>query len=149
MKIKDGLRMMFFLFCALTTAILLFVALQAVFIFCEVMYSGIDLLKIISISFVSVLPTFVFFGKETVSRIKSIILRFLHFILTAGAVFGCLVLFEWIEPANAIWTVLFFLLTYISASIALEIRDKRLADKLTEKINAFQNTENETHNDQS
>ena len=147
MKLKEGLKILFHLFCALTTFIVLFIAFQAVFLNREASFGGIDLFKLISISFVSVLPSLIFLGQESASRRKSILLRSLHFILTAGAVFGCLLLYGWIDTASAMWTVLFFLVVYISASVVIEVRDKKLADKLNEKINAFHNSENETHND--
>jgi len=147
MKLKDALKTIFHLFCALTTFILLFIAIQGTFLNREASFDGVDLFKLISVSFVSVLPSLIFVGQETASRRKVIILRIIHFVLTAGAVFGCLIFYDWIDSASAVITVIFFLIVYITASVIIEIRDKKLADKLNERINAFHNTENETHRD--
>jgi hypothetical protein len=147
MNLKKWLKILFHLFCALTTFILLFVAFQGTFLNREISFSGIDLFKLVSISFVSVLPSFIYLGQENASHKKIIFLRSLHFILTAGAVFGCLILYGWIDSSTAIASILFFLITYITASVIIEIRDRKLANKLNEKINEFHNAENETHHD--
>jgi len=144
---KVELKILFFLFCSITTAIVLFVGVQATITDENITFTGIDLLKLVSVSFASTLPSLIFVGQRSTSRKKVIILSATHFILTAGAVFGLLILYEWIDAATAIYTVLCFLFVYVTAYTVIEIRGQRLAKRLNDKINAFHEAENETHDD--
>ena len=147
MSLKTKLRILFHLFCAITTAIVLYIAIESLIINPGFTLDGWYLLKIVSISFASTLPTLLLLGRETESRLLRILLLALHFILTLGAVFGLLVLYEWIDAENAIYVVLLFLLIYVAAYIGIEIRSRRLAARLNERINAFHKAENETHDE--
>ena len=147
MKLKTKLRILFHLFCAITTAIVLFIAVENLISVTGFAIDGWYLLKLVSISFASTLPTLLLLGRDTESRWIRILLLASHFILTLGAVFGLLVLYAWIDAENAIYTVLLFLVIYVTAYVGLEMRSRRLAAKLNERINAFRNAENETHGD--
>ena len=144
---KVELKILFFLFCSITTAIVLFVGTQAVISADDITFTGFDLLKLVSVSFASTLPSLIFVCQQSASRKKVIILSATHFILTAGSVFGLLVLYEWINATTAIYTVLCFLIVYVTAYTVIEIRGQRLAKRLNDKINAFHEAENETHDD--
>ena len=147
MKLKTKLRILFHLFCAITTAIVLYIAIESLILNPGFTIDGWFLLKMASVSFASTLPTLLLLGRDTESRWIRILLLALHFILTSGAVFGLLVLYEWIDAENAIYVVLLFLLIYVTAYVGLEIRSRRLAAKLNERINAFRKAENETHDE--
>jgi hypothetical protein len=145
MSLKNTLKTMFFLSCAVTTFLFLFIALQGVFFNLEISFSDMDMLKLISVSFASSLPTLIFAGQETAPHRRIIFLRILHFVLTAGAVFGLQIFYGFMDATNAAFVAVVFIVIYVTAYIIIEIREKRLADRLNEKINAFHNTENETH----
>jgi len=147
MKLKTKLRILFHLFCAITTALVLFIAIEDLIHFHALALDGWFLLKLVSVSFASTLPTLFLLGQDNVTRWIRMLLLALHFILTSGAVFGLLILYEWIDAENALYTVLFFLVIYVTAYVGLEIRSRRLAAKLNERINAFRNADNETHDD--
>jgi len=137
---------MFYLSCVVTTSILFFLGLRGMIIIQEP-FDGADMLKLISVAFAGSMPTLIFVGKETTSRWKTIIVTSLHFVLTAGTVFGLLIFYEFIDATNTIFVAVVFLVIYITAYAVIEIRQKRLADKLNEKINAFHNAKNETHHE--
>ena len=147
MSLKNTLKTMFYLSCAVTTFLLLFIALQGVFLNSELAFSGMDMLKLMSIAFASSLPTLLFIGQEEASHRRIIIIRILHFVLTAGTVFGLQTIYGVMNAANAIFVAVVFLVIYITAYIIIEIRERKLADKLNERINAFHSAENETHDD--
>lgn len=147
MSLKQWLKTLFLLFCCVTTFLLLLIALQGVFLYPDLALGGMDMLKLMSISFASVLPSLIFLGSEKASRLKVIFLRILHFILTAGTVFGLQIIYGFMDATNAVYVAIVFLVIYTTAYIIIEIREKRLADRLNEKINAFHNAENETHDE--
>jgi len=144
---KDVIKTLFHLFCGITTALVLFIGIQGALIASDFSFNGWDMLRLLSVSLSSSLPSLLVLGQESKTRGKGVLLITLHFILTAGAVFGLLILYEWIDASTAFFTVVFFLALYIAAYTILEIRAKRLARILNERINAFHETENETHND--
>ena len=144
---KGAFKILFHLFCAITTALVLFIGIQGIFFARHISFNGWDLIKLISISLASTLPSLLLAGQESISRCKGIFLQSLHFILTAGAVFGLLMLYDWINAATAFYTVLVFLIIYVVAYIVIEVRARRLAKRLNERINAFHEAENEAHDD--
>jgi hypothetical protein len=109
-----------------------------------------DIIRFPIVSLASVLPTLIFVqgkSKITLTRVETIIRSALHLILTAGAVFGLLIYFRWLDATNAAYIIAFFLVVYITAYAFQELRDRKLAKQLNERINAFHNAENETHCD--
>ena len=144
---KDVLKVLFNLFCGITTALILFLGIQGAFFVPDFSFNGWDLIRLLSISLASTLPTLLILGRESATRGKWVLLLVLHFVLTAGAVFGLLMIYQWINAATALYTILMFLGIYVVAYIALEIRARRLARMLNEKINAFHEAENEAHDD--
>jgi len=147
MTVKETFKVMFFLSCVVTTFLLLFIGLQGVVFSQEISFDGWDLLKLISIAFASALPTLIFVGQEDASRLKTIVISSLHFVLTAGAVFGLQALYGYLDATNAFSIAVVFLVIYATAYTAIEIRAKKLADRLNERINAFHGAQNETHKD--
>ena len=149
MKLAYALKFMFVLFCVITAFQVLFVGIVNIALNNDVMFSMRDLLKLPLISLAGVLPTLIFIRTKTKppSKAESIIKSVLHFILTAGGIFGLLIYFKWLEPANAVFIVTFFLVIYIPAYIFQELRDRKLARQINERINAFHEAENATHRD--
>ena len=142
---KESVKTVLLLACCITTALVLFIGIQGVVSTSGITFGGWDLLKLVSVGFASTLPSLLLIGRKKDSRLIRILLLALHFILTAGAVFGLLILYEWIDAESALYTTLMFLIIYVAAYAGLELRSHRLAKKLNERINAFHNTENETH----
>jgi len=150
MKLNELLKVMFHLFCAVTTFLLLFMGLQGalldIYSADGPAFRGLDLLKLISIGFCSVLPTAIFYGNNNnATRVKAAILYAVHFILTAGAVFALMLIYRWIDTANAMFVFLTFLVIYLAAHIVIEMRARKLAADINKKLNAFHDSENETH----
>ncbi|MCL2163676.1 MAG: DUF3021 domain-containing protein [Oscillospiraceae bacterium] len=151
MRLKDTLKFMFTLFCAVTTFQVIFIGVMNLIYDNGFMMSMRDILRLPIISFLSALPMLIFVRSKTkkpLARVKAILLQALHFTLTAGIVFGLLVYFGWVDAANAIFIVVFFLAIYISAYVFQELRDRKLAKQLNERINAFHSAENAAHNDE-
>ena len=147
MKLINMLKSMFLLFCAISTFMFFFIAVQAVCFDPGFSLDGRGMLKVLLIALASVLPVLIFYCKETISREELLLRRALHFFVTAGIVLGLQITIGWMDAANAVYVVIVFLLIYIAAYTVLEIRAKKLADKLNERINAFHGGENETHAD--
>jgi len=146
MTLRNLLKVIFFLFCAITTFLFLLIALQGIFLVRDLSFSGLDMLKLMSVSFVSVLPTTVYLGQnDSAPRKKMVFLHSLHFILTAGTVLTLLLLYGWIDTTNAIYIVLSFMVIYVTAHILIELRTRKLASEINKQINAFHSGENETH----
>ena len=150
MKLNYALKYMFILFCVVTTGQVLFVGALNLIIGNEYLMTMSDLLKLPLVSFASVIPTLIFVRsktKKTPTKTETLILPIVHFILTAGIVFGLLMYFEFMDAANAAFIIMLFLVVYIPAYIYQYMRDRKLARQLNERINAFHNTENATHHD--
>jgi len=138
---------MFHLYCIVTTFQLLFIIAVWTVLNDEHTFTSSDLFKVQLVALASVLPVLIHVRKKIVSRTQLIIRQVLHFILTAGVVFGLLIYFEWIDEKSAAATIVFFLAIYIPAYLIQEIRARKLAKQLNEKINAFHNSENATHDE--
>ena len=150
MKLKYALKFIFVLFCVITTFQVLFIGIINTVLGSDIMFSMQALLQLPLISFAGVLPVLLFVRgrtKNPPSRTTAIILQALHFILTSGAVFGLLIYFKWLDATNAALIIAFFLGIYIPAYIFQELRDRKLARQLNERINAFHNNDNATHLD--
>jgi len=145
MNIKEALRHIFNLFCMTATLFFFALGILAVFLNPDLTFGGKDIFKALFMAFANTLPILVFWRSENVSRKELIIRKAIHFLLSAGIVFGCLTYFGWMNMANALYVVLAFLVLYVVGYIIMEIRERKLADKLNERINAFHEIENETH----
>jgi len=142
---KESVKILLILACCITTFQVIFIGMLGVLITPDISFGGWDLLKIASISFTSTLPSLILIGRNKDSRLKKMLMFAVHFILTAGIVFGLLILYEWINAITALYTALMFLCLYVAAHVIIEIRSRRLAKKINERINAFHEAENETH----
>jgi len=150
MRLKYALKYMFVLFCVITTFQVIFIWVLSLILGADFTMTMQDIMRFPVISLASVLPTLIFVqrkSKKTQARAEEIIRSALHLALTAGAVFGLLIYFNWLDATNAAYIISFFLVVYIAAYTFQELRDRKLAKQLNERINAFHNAENETHRD--
>ena len=145
MKLKAALKNMFTLFCIITTFETIFIASISWLPDQNFIFNARDLFKIPFVAFAGVLPVLILVRSEKTPRAELMIRKTLHFILTAGVVFGLLIYFGWMDMTNAVFIAAFFLAIYIPATVVQEIRAKKLADQLNAKINAFHKAENATH----
>ena len=145
MKQKRTLRFMFHLFCTITTFETLFITMDGLIGSGEFLLSSRDLFRIPFVAFMSVLPVPILLHRKDAKRVERVIRNATHFILTAGIVFGLLIYFKWLDAGNAAAVAAFFLVIYGSATAIAEIRAKKLADKLNERLSAFHDAENATH----
>ena len=144
---KESVKILLVLACCITTFQVIIIGIQGVFITPGISLDGWDLLKIASIGFASTLPSLLLLGRNKDSWLKRMIMFTVHFILTAGIVFGLLILYEWINATTALYTAAMFLCLYVAAHVVIEIRSRRLAKRINERINAFHESENETHDE--
>jgi inner membrane protein involved in colicin E2 resistance len=107
-----------------------------------------DLWRILLVSLAGTLPTLIYIRSENFSRRRFILFSAIHLLLTAGAVFGLLIYFEWVHATNAIFTGIIFIVIYIACYIYFDHQEKKLAKALNEKINAFRKGENASDNDE-
>jgi hypothetical protein len=147
MKIKETLRKMAFLFVNLYTSVLMVLAAITVIIGGTLSFGAWDLLKMGCVTLAGVLPTFMFAFTEAATKTVYRLLTRLHFALTGGMVFGLLIFFGWINLQNAAVIAVVYIVVYIVNSVLVNIRDRHLADKLNERLNAFHNSQNATHGD--
>ena len=150
MKLKYALKFVFILFCVITTAQVLFISTVSIITGSETLMTSWDMLKLPLVAFASVLPTLMYVRRNTKKlpgRAEAIILQILHFTLTSGIVFGLLIYFGYMGAANAAFIIALFIVIYVPACVIQERRDRKLANKLNERINAIHNTDNATRRD--
>ena len=140
MRLKEALRFMFFVFCLVTTLETLFIATLGL-LGTGFTFEASELFQIPLVAFLSALPVLILIRSETASRTEWIIRKAAHFALTAGAVFGMLIYFGWLDKQNALFVVLFFLIVYAAAYIIQELRAKQLADEINKRLSAYQQGE--------
>jgi len=145
MSLKEELKFMFHLFCAITAFETIYMAIAAFVNGEGFTFTARDLYKIPLVALFGVIPVLILVRKEQVPKTELILRRILHFIITAAVVLGSLVYFGWLVVANAIVIIVFFLAIYIGAYVVESVREKQLADKINERINAFHEAENATH----
>ena len=142
------LKFIALLFCVVTTSQVIFIGVINLIYDDGFVMTMRDLLKIPFISLTSVLPTIAYTmvkSKLQSSGAMTVLLMALHFTLTAGIVGGLLIYYGWMDATNAVFIVVFFIVIYVSAHIIQKLRDRKLAEQLNERINAFHNAKNETH----
>jgi hypothetical protein len=92
------------------------------------------LLKIPLLAFCSVIPAMVLFSKKDPSRREFIIRRILHFVFTVAVVVGLLLLFGWLDLRQLPFFITFFMLIFCTTTYIGFRDEKKLADKINEKI---------------
>ena len=149
MSLRQTLKKMGVLFCVATTFLFLVLGLHSAIFFSDVTYTGRDILTGLLMAFLVTLPTLVFVNTENASHRSLIIRQIIHFLLTMGFMSVCLMLFQWVilDMEAIIYAFLFFFVVYLIGFIITFLHQKRVAEELNKRINAFHNAENETHGD--
>jgi hypothetical protein len=149
MSLKKELKLLFFLFCIITTCECLFVGIFSLITSRDALFDAWFLIELPFIAFLSVLPTLILWRSETVPRVELIIRRALHFVLTAGIVCGLTIYIGWMDAVSTVViTMAFFLAVYIPVFFIAERRARSLARKINEKIDALRNDENAQHQEE-
>ena len=142
MSLKNTLKFMFVVACMATVFQVIFISISAWTGDFESTVYARELYRFPLIGVFSTLPTLIYIGSENATRRMLIIIRILHFVLTASIVFGLLAYFGWIDIGNALMVAFIFLVTYVVAIIIVEFREKNLAERLNQCLDAFHNAEN-------
>ena len=152
---KERLKFMFVLFCAVTTLQILYMSVHLLFIILSGTYDGYpivfaasELFRVLIVAFASTLPCLIFIGTSGLPKTLLAVRNIVHFALTAGIVFGLLFYFGTLNAFNAIGIALIFLAIYIVAAVRHSFMEKKLADELNKRIIAFHEGENATHRNQ-
>ena len=146
MRLKDALKLMIIIACVATVFQVIFISLFAWVSDYESTLYARELYRLPLTGILSTLPTLIFVGKENISARKLILIRSTHFILTMGIVFGALLYFGLIiDMSNILLVAVIFLITYIIATIIGERQARNLAQQLNERLDAFHNAENASH----
>jgi len=139
MKLKFVLKYMFYLFCVIVTAQVIYILVLA-----EIrdIHTAIDyraLQTFVLTAFAGVLPVLIFNlfdWPERASRRAYFLLLGLHFILTISFVFGTLYFRGMIATGNLISAIILFSVIYLGVSIRNEIRARKTTAELNKRINA-------------
>ena len=141
MTFKKALRLTPILFFFATTFFFTILGIQSAFFFPDMSLSGPEILKCILMTFSLTLPTYIFVYKEGASLLERIIRIVLHFIITAVISAAFLINLGFLVIETAIYAFVVFAIMYAAGYTFMELRDRRLAAKLNEKISALQDTE--------
>jgi hypothetical protein len=129
-----NIKMYFLMFCVINTFITLFVAVIFAVWNPGEMLAADYLWKIPLLAFCSVIPAMVLFTKKEPSRREFIVRRILHFFFTALVVVSILLIYGWLSAAFLIWFIIFFFLVFFTVTHLGFREEKKLADKINEKI---------------
>jgi len=149
MKLKQTLMLMGIVFCIVAIAVPLILSIITILTgdYANTIYAQ-DLYRYPFVAFLSVLPTLLYIGSDSISTVAWRIRKILHAILTIGIVvvmqfvYGWLVI-EWMNLRN-MWLPLFMVAgLYVSGIIIARIRMKWLSKKLSERIHATYRTDND------
>ena len=143
MKLEKALKLFPVLFCIVTTFFFFVLGIQSIFFFPETTFSGRDILGGILMTFTTTLPTFILVQKENSSSLERVIRLTLHFIISGCIAFGFLIYLGYLIVETAVYAIVVFIAMYIIGYIIMEIRDRKLAAKLNERINMLQNEDKE------
>jgi len=138
MTFQKVLRLIPIMFCTVTTIFFFILGIQSIIFFPDVTFKGPDILFFLFMTFLTTLPTFILVQKDTASRFERIIKQILHFLVSGCLVFGFLIYLEYLIMETAIYAITMFSLMYIVGYTIMEIRDRKLAAKLNERINMLQ-----------
>ena len=147
MRLMDRAKAVFTQSCVIITLQIIFISLSAWISDSDRVIYARDMYQLVIVGFLAVLPTAFLFVKTldefmSLSGIKAVIFRMLHLILTAAVVFGSLGFFGWMDAGNALRVFIIFLIIYGITTIISELRVRKLAKQLNERLDAFHKAEN-------
>ena len=143
MKLEKALKLFPILFCVVTTFFFFMLGIQSLFFYPQAMFTGRDILSGMLMTFTTTLPTFILVQKENSSSLERIIRLTLHFIISGSIAFGFLIYLGYLIVETALYAIVVFIAMYIIGYVIMEIRDRKLAAKLNERINMLQNEDTE------
>ena len=138
MTLKKALQLTPILFFFATTFFFLILGIQATFLYPDMSLSGSEILKCLLMTFTLSLPTYILVYKENASLLERIIRVILHFITTAVLSATFLIHLGFLVMETAIYAFIVFAVMYAVGYTFMELRDRRLAAKLNEKISALE-----------
>ena len=141
MTFKKALKLTPILFLFATTFFFFILGIQSAFFYPDMSLSGSEILKCILMTFSLTLPTYIFVYKEGASLPERIIRIVLHFILTAVISAAFLIHLGFLVLETALYAFVVFAIMYAAGYTIMELRDRRLAAMLNEKISAMQEAE--------
>ena len=139
MTFRKVLKLIPVMFCTVTTIFFFILGIQSIIFFPDVVFKGPDILFFLFMTFLTTLPTFILIQKDTASRLERIIKQILHFLVSGCLVFGFLIYLGYLIMETAIYAIIMFSFMYIAGYVIMEIRDRKLAAKLNERIVLLQN----------
>jgi hypothetical protein len=134
MSVKDCFKTIFFLFCIITTGVVLIMASEVALLESDAIFGYADLFKILLISSLSSLPYAIFISKKVLSRRSLRIRSILHLLSVIIIVFGLIWLFGWLTAGNAALIAVMFIGLYVIASVITHRRDAKTANSINAKI---------------
>ena len=139
MKLEKVLKLVPILYCIVTTIFFFILGVQSVLFFPGIILNGRDILNGMLLTFLSLLPVFILVYKENASRLERFLRHTIHFLLSGSIVFGFLIYFGYLIVETAAFAIAVFIFMYVAGYAIMEIRDRKLAAKLNERINMLQN----------
>jgi len=143
---EKALKLFPVLFCVVTTFFFFILGLQSVLFYPAAVFTGKDVLGGMLMTFMTTLPIFILVQKENSSNVERIIRLSLHFIISGCIAFGFLIYLGYLVVETAIYAIIAFVIMYVAGYVIMEIRDRKLAAKLNERINMLQIEDSELNN---
>ena len=136
MILKEILQFMFYLFCTIILAQVIFITVLFTWLGLEFENSYQIVFSIIITAFAGVLPAFVYIWAEKVPKKAYFGLTILHIALTATLISLPLNYFSVFDPVKNIYKVLLLLLVLVYGCVHLvvELYTKRIVDELNRRI---------------
>jgi len=144
---KALFKLMFVLFCAITTA-QVFVTMVALRFDIEIALGIISLTRFLVIAFATTLPALIFLVDVHRSHFWHRAQFVIHFLLT-GAIFYLLAIhFNFLIYINAVVLGVLYIALYAIVMVLQEFLSRRLAAELNERITAFHRAESASYRDE-
>ena len=137
MRIGDLLRTMIRAFFVIATGIV-----ASTYVFCLIfnqsaVFSLDDIGKILLMAFTSDIPFFIFYSRRELSKKQMLIRQIIHLPVLLAVLFWFAWLWDWVNmdrPNEIIVFVLLIIIIYAIVLAAAVYQDKKLADKLNDRL---------------
>ena len=144
MKLEKALKLLPVLFCIVTTFFFFVLGVQSILFYPDMSLSGREILGCILMTFCITIPSFILVQKENSSSLERIIRLALHFIISGCIAFSFLIYLGFLVMETVVYAIVGFITFYVIGYVIMEIRDRKLAAKLNERINIMQNEDTES-----
>lgn len=137
MNIKDILKNMIHAFFIITTGVII-----SMYTFCSILipdasYTLEDIRRILIMAFASDLPFLIFYSPKEYGKTQMQLRMILHFFIVLGILLFLSHRWDWVNVGDTKETLVFILLVlfvYLGVSAYTTYRDKKLAEKISEKL---------------